>query len=144
MVIDHKCHKGNTNCSCPRITAPLRDVLFSNYCGKTRKRKGLKFGLIHAKFNLFVLQAANAMSEHTLGRQTTINTLHYQDILLLTSLALVGHLKLPEFHLWEKSSQTFVLCPCWWSGHTYDDTDHQHTQQEYKHDWANNNWYYEL
>ena len=68
------------NRSCHRITAPLGDVL--------QKRKGLKFGLIHAKFNLFVLRAANAMSEHTLGRQTTINTLHYHCSPLLHSSAI--------------------------------------------------------
>ena len=46
--------------------ALFRDVLFSNYCGQTQKRNGLKFGLIRAKFKLFALQAANAMSEHAL------------------------------------------------------------------------------
>ena len=89
--------------------ALFRDVLFSNYCDQTQKRNGLKFGLICAKFKLFALLAANAMSEHALAR---ISKIKLSDVQLLTSLALISHLKFPEFHLREKSSQTFVLCPC--------------------------------
>ena len=56
----------------------------NHYCGQTQKRKGLKFGLIHAKFNLFVLRAANAMSELVLIRTSKTNH-HQQRYIIRTS-----------------------------------------------------------